>query len=391
MKKSRQSKIMQNVPMSGIREVISYANKLEQQGKEIIHLELGEPDFDTPQYIKDAAKKAIDEGKVHYPPFCGIPELRKAIAQKLSEQNGLTYTPDEIIVTIGVAQGIYAAFMSFINPGDEILIPNPGFLNYLYVPTIVDGVSKFYTLSEDTGFQVDIQEMKCLITKKTKMIILVSPNNPTGLMLSKKSLESVAEVAKENDLLVVSDEVYGRITYDGKKHISIASFPGMKERTIVLDGFSKYYAMTGWRLGYIAAPEELMDPMMRFCFYNTTSANSFAQWGALAAVTQGDEPSREMVAEYARRRDFLVDEINNLETISCVKPDGAFYVLMNIKQTGLSSGEFSKYLLDEAGVATVPGTVFGKAGEGYVRLSYANSYENINNAITKIGNALMKL
>jgi len=387
----RQANRMIEAPLSGIREVVSYANKLSQLGKEIIHLEIGEPDFDTPKQIKEGAKSALDEGKVHYPPLVGIDELRKALSEKFNKENGLNYAPEEIIITNGVSQGIFAAIMAFINDGDEILIPDPGFLNYMYVPKIAGGIIKTYSLKEENGFQPDVEEIRSLITNKTKMIALISPNNPTGSILKIESLKGIAELVIANNLLVVSDEVYERIIYDENVHISIASLPGMKERTIVLNGFSKYFAMTGWRLGYIAAPTPLIDPMMRLCFYNSTSANSFAQWGALEALLRDNSPSEDMVCEYKRRRDYLFTSLNNIEKLSCALPDGAFYMFLNIKEIGLTSQEFTKYILEEAGVATVPGIVFGKTGEGYVRLSYANSYENIVKAVERIKEAVAKL
>jgi aspartate/methionine/tyrosine aminotransferase len=264
-------------------------------------------------------------------------------------------------------------------------------LSYIYIPKIAQGIIKTYTLKEENNFQPDIEEIKAKTTEKTKMIVLISPNNPIGSILDGNSLNAIAEYAKENNLLVISDEIYERLIYGDEKNISIASLPGMKERTIVLNGFSKYFAMTGWRLGYIATNKTLIDPMFRFCFYNTTSANAFVQRGAVAALNQSNQPSENMKKEYQKRRDYLVAEINKIDRLSCLEPKGAFYVFVNIKKTGMDCESFANYLLEEEGIATVPGTNFGKSGEGFIRISYATSYENIVRAIPRIKAAVDKL
>jgi len=339
---------------------------------------LGEPDFDTPQHIKNATKVALDNGEVHYPPIAGIDGLKKAISKKLQNENKLEYLPEEIIVTTGVAQGMLASILCFLNEGEEILIPDPGYLSYIYIPKIAQGIIKTYSLNEENNFQIDKAELK-------------TPNNPTGSILDRNSLSNLADLAKEHNLLVISDEIYEKLTYGDEKNISIASFPGMKERTIILNGFSKYFAMTGWRLGYIAADKKLIDPMFRFCFYNTTSANSFVQWGAMAGLTESNQPSEKMKEEYRKRRDYLVTHINKIDKLSCLEPKGAFYLFVNIKKIGMDCETFAHYLLEEVGVATVPGTNFGKNGEGFIRISYATSYENIVKAIPRIKAAVSKL
>ena len=390
-KEISQAKRMENVLLSGIRKIVARANELEKQGRDVIHFDLGEPDFDTPQHIKNATKEALDKGEVHYSPIAGIDGLKKAISKKLQNENNLEYLPEEIIVTTGVAQGMLASILCFLNEGEEILIPDPGYLSYIYIPKIAQGIIKTYSLKEENNFQIDMEELKKKTTTKTKIIVLISPNNPTGSIIDKDSLFDVANFAKEHNLLVISDEIYERLTYGDEKNISIASFPGMKERTIILNGFSKYFAMTGWRLGYIAADKKLIDPMLRFCFYNTTSANSFVQWGAIAGLTENNQPSEKMKEEYQKRRDYLVTNINKIEKLSCLEPKGAFYLFVNIKKTGMDCETFANYLLEEVGVATVPGTNFGENGEGFIRMSYATSYENIVKAIPRIKAAVSKL
>jgi len=389
-KEIAQAKRMETVALSGIRKIVARANELDSQGRDVIHFDLGEPDFDTPSHIKEATKAALDRGEVHYPPIAGIAGLKEAIAGKLKRENQLDYLPEEVIVTTGVAQGMLASILCFLNEGEEILIPDPGYLSYIYIPRIAQGIIKTYGLYEANHFQIDAAELKEKITEKTKIIVLISPNNPIGSILNRDSLQAVADLAQQHNLLVISDEIYERLTY-GDEPKSIASLPGMKERTIILNGFSKYFAMTGWRLGYIAAHKQLIDPMFRFCFYNTTSANAFTQWGAIAGLTESNQPSEAMKAEYQKRRDYLVSQINQIDKLSCLEPKGAFYLFVNIKKTGMDSERFAHYLLEEVGVATVPGTNFGENGEGFIRMSYATSYENIVKAIPRIKKAVAQL
>ncbi len=390
-KKIVQADRMKDVYLSGIRKIVSRANELQKQGRDIIHFDLGEPDFDTPEYIKKATITAMEEGKVHYPPIAGIDELKQSISKKLKIDNGLNYVPEEIIVTTGVAQGMFASILCFLNQGEEVLIPDPGYLSYIYIPKIAQGIIKTYTLKEENNFQIDIKEIEDKITEKTKMIILISPNNPTGSVLEKETLEKVAEIAQKNNMLVISDEIYEKLIYDDYKNYSIAALPGMKERTIILNGFSKYYAMTGWRLGYIAADKSLIDPMVRFCFYNTTSANSFVQWGAFAGLEGNNTPSEEMRLEYQKRRDYLVENINKIDKLSCLKPKGAFYVFVNVSKTGMDGEAFSNHLLEKEGIATVPGINFGEQGRDFIRISYATSFEDIVKAIPRIKKAVDEL
>lgn len=379
----KQADRLKNVPMSKTRAIFAKCAELRRQGIEVTALTLGEPDFDTPEYVKDACKEALDLNLTKYEDNNGPFELRKAICEKLKVENGLEYTPDEISVTTGVAQGMFAAILSFLNPGDEIIVPDPVYLTYSAIPNIAGAVIKNYRLLEENDYQIDIDELESLVTEKAKMIVVVSPSNPTGGVLDKSSLEKIADVAKNHDLLVLSDEIYERLTYDeDKPAISIASLPGMKERTIVLNGLSKSMAMTGWRIGYMAAPIELIEPMNRMTFYMTAGATTFAAYAAIEAVKNLDGSIEKMRDEFKKRRDYLVAEINKMENFSCKMPEGAFYVFMNIKKTGMTSEEFCDFALDSARLAVVPGDAFGECGEGYVRMSYATSMENLKKAVS---------
>ena len=379
----KQADRLTNVPMSKTRAIFAKCAELRKQGIEVTALTLGEPDFDTPEYVKDACKEALDLNLTKYEDNNGPFELRKAICEKLKAENNLEYIPDEISVTTGVAQGMFAAILSYLNPGDEIIVPDPVYLTYSAIPNIAGAVIKNYRLLEENDYQIDIDELESLVTEKTKMIVVVSPSNPTGGVLDKSSLEKIADVAKNHDLLVLSDEIYERLTYDeDKPAISIASLPGMKERTIVLNGLSKSMAMTGWRIGYMAAPIELIEPMNRMTFYMTAGATTFAAHAAIEAVKNLDGSIEKMRDEFKKRRDYLVGEINKMENFSCKMPEGAFYVFMNIKKTGMTSEEFCDFALDSVRLAVVPGDAFGECGEGYVRMSYATSMENLKKAVS---------
>ena len=379
----KQADRLKNVPMSKTRAIFAKCAELRKHGIEVTALTLGEPDFDTPEYVKDACKEALDLNLTKYEDNNGPFELRKAICEKLKAENNLEYIPDEISVTTGVAQGMFAAILSYLNPGDEIIVPDPVYLTYSAIPNIAGAVIKNYRLLEENDYQIDIDELESLVTEKTKMIVVVSPSNPTGGVLDKSSLEKIADVAKNHDLLVLSDEIYERLTYDEDKlAISIASLPGMKERTIVLNGLSKSMAMTGWRIGYMAAPIELIEPMNRMTFYMTAGATTFAAHAAIEAVKNLDGSIEKMRDEFKKRRDYLVGEINKMENFSCKMPEGAFYVFMNIKKTGMTSEEFCDFALDSVRLAVVPGDAFGECGEGYVRMSYATSMENLKKAVS---------
>lgn len=379
----KQAHRLENLHTSGTRVVFSKCAELAAQGIFVTGLTLGQPDFDTPQYIIDACKRALDEGKTRYTDGSGIEELKEAICQKLSKENDLHYTPAEISVTTGVAQGMFVALLSTLNPGDEVLVPDPVYLTYSEIPSIAGAVIKKYDLLEENNYQVDVEQIRSLITDKTRMLVIVSPSNPTGGVLSRVSLEAIAAIAKEHDLLVLSDEIYDRFVYDEQQElVSIASLPGMKERSIVLNGFSKSMAMTGWRLGYIAAPEYMIEPMNRLSFYMTAGATTFVQYAGVAGLLEEDGSIERMRQEFKHRRDYLVEEINKLQHFSCKKPEGAFYIFMNIKKTGMTADEFCAYAIDKYRLATIPGTAFGRNGEGYVRLSYASSMDVLQKAVS---------
>lgn len=383
-----EAKRMQNAPLSKIREIIDYAEQLEKQGKEIIHLEIGEPDFDTPQNIIEAAKMALEEKKVHYGPVTGIASLRESIVKDFKKKYQVEYELGEVLITHGVAHGIFLALMAYLDPGDEILVPSPGYLCYFTVPNIAGAKAVEYPLTQVNRYQISIAEIEPLITDKTKAILLNSPLNPSGMILNRKSLENVLQLAEKYDLLIISDEIYAEMTYENKKFYSMASLPGAKKRTIILNGFSKYYAMTGWRIGYILCDKSLMDPLMRLSFYSISCPNTFVQYAAQTALDEDDWESKQMLYEYEKRRNYLVQALNELPNCHCTMPDGAFYVFLNIKKTGMSSEYFCKYMLEKVGVAIIPGCVFGKNGEGFVRISYSNSLENLKKATNLMYNAL---
>ena len=376
---------------SGIRKVNEKALAMERAGERVLHFELGRPDFDTPDYIKKAAFRALTEGKVHYTSNFGCMEVRQAIADKLKRENNIDYKPGEVLVTVGLSEAVFAVLATILNRGDEILVPDPVWLNYMNVPNLLGAKPVTYSLKEENGFQMDLDEVRSKITPRTKAVVIVTPNNPTGGVLSERVLKELAEIAVANDLMVLSDEVYERLIYDGEKHVSIASLPGMKERTFTLNGMSKAYAMDGWRLGYVAAPEEYILAMNKFHQYNTTCAPNFVQLASAAALNEEGDEVNAMVREYKRRRNHAVKAINEIPGLSCQCPKGAFYIFINIKELGMKSAEAADYLLEEAKIALVPGDVFGPGGEGYLRMSFANSYENVVEGCERLAEAVKAL
>lgn len=373
-----QSIISERIPYSKIRQMMDAAAKMEEGGERLIHLEIGRPDFNTPDNIVQAAIDALKAGKVHYTANAGIIELRSAIAKKYSDRHSLNYAPaTEVLVTNGVAEAIYLAMRALLNPGEQVLIPNPTWINYEVVPLtgFIEPVS--YSLNEGNDFVPDIEELERLVTPRTKMLVLVNPSNPTGKLLSRAHLEKLAAFAVKHDLIVASDEVYEDIVYAPAKFVSIATLPGMRDRTVILNGFSKTYSMTGWRIGYAVGKAEFINPMLRLHQYALTSVNSFAQWGALEALVGTQEPFYKMHAEFTRRRDFIYERISNIQGLSCSKPEGAFYLFINVKDLGLSGHESADILLQKYGVVSVPGESFGREGAGYLRISYASSMEDL--------------
>ena len=378
------SKRMNQMIPSGIRKVNEKALAMERNGVSVLHFEIGRPDFDTPAYIKKAAMESIDAGHVFY---FGTAELREEIARKLERENHILYKPTEILVTVGLSEAVFAVLAAILDEGDEILVPDPVWLNYINVPRFLGAVPVSYSLHEETGFQMNLQEIKEKITPKTKAIVLVTPNNPTGGVLEKDVLQDVAAIAQKNNLFVISDEIYERLIYDKAVHISIASLPGMKERTFTLNGMSKAYSMTGWRIGYVAAPEAYIQAINKFHQHNTTCAPSFVQDAAVVALHDEQDEVQRMVAEYERRRNYAVQAINAIPGLHCTCPKGAFYIFINCKALGKSSEELASYLLDTAHIALVPGNVFGTGGEGYLRMSFANSYEHIVEGCSRLADA----
>ena len=376
---------------SGIRKVNEKALAMEREGHKVLHFEIGRPDFDTPEYIKKAAFEALTAGKVHYTSNFGVMELRQVIADKLKRDNNVDYKASEILVTVGLSEAVFAVLATILNEGDEILVPDPVWLNYINVPNLLGAKAVTYDLKEENGYQMDLNEIRAKITDKTRAVVIITPNNPTGGVLSEDVLSDLAQIVVENDLMVISDEIYERLVYDGAKHVSIASLPGMKERTFTMNGMSKAYAMDGWRLGYVAAPEEYVMAMNKFHQHNTTCAPAFVQAAAMAALTQEGEEVNDMVKEYQRRRDYAVKAINEIEGISCQCPKGAFYIFINCKSLGMTSADLSAYLLENAKIAMVPGDVFGPGGEGYLRMSFANSYENIVEGCANLKKAVEQL
>lgn len=372
---------------SGIRKINEKTLEMERAGKKIYHFEVGRPDFDTPKIIKDATIKSIENGDVFYTSNYGIMPLREAVAEKLRNENNLDYAAKEVLITAGATESIYDSYSLILEEGDEILLPNPCWPNYVNAAYIMGAVPVRYSLAEENDFQIDFDELEGLVTEKTKAIVIINPSNPIGSMFTLETLEKLANFAKKKDILVISDEIYEKIIYGNKKHISIASLDGMKERTITINGFSKTYSMTGFRLAYIAAPEEFIRVLNIIHQHNTSCATSFVQHGGITALKEGGDASEEMVKEYKRRRDYIVEKVNSIEGLRLNAPDGAFYAFINIKGLGISSEEFCNYLLDEECVAIVPGTVFGSAGEGFVRFSYASSYEDIVEGLNRMEKA----
>jgi aspartate aminotransferase len=367
--------------------VLAKAKAMERQGKSIIHLQIGEPDFDTPKNISEAGIKAIHEGKTHYAPSGGIPEAREVAAEYLSKTRNINVTAENVIIMPGAKPFLFCSLIALINEGDEVIVPNPGYPTYRSIVKFVGAKPVPVRLREDNDFRFSIDEFRSLVTPRTKMVILNSPGNPTGGVLTWEDLVAIYEVARKHDLWVLSDEIYSRLIYDGEFK-SIAMIPGAMERSIIIDGMSKTYAMTGWRLGYAAMPKELAQYFFTLAINNFSSTATFAQYALIEALTGPQTDVDNMVAEFHRRRGVIVDGLNAIEGISCHKPEGAFYVFPNITKTGLKSQEFADMMLEEAGVACLSGTAFGEYGEGYIRFSYANSVENIQEALARIKRVL---
>ena len=386
------SRRAQSIKASSTLAISAKAAELKAQGKDMVTFGVGEPDFDTPAHIREAAKKAIDEGKTRYTPAAGTPALRKAVCDKLKKDNGLDYEPAQVVISNGAKHSLMNAFMAILNEGDEVIIPAPFWLSYAEMVKIAGGVPVVVHTKKENNFMLTKEELEGAYTAKTKALILTSPSNPTGMISSLEDLQMVADFAVAHDIFVISDEIYAELTYGGKNHVSIASVEGMKERTVVLNCFAKSFSMTGWRLGYEAGPKELMKVINKVHAYIIMCTPTMSQYGAIEALRDDalcDSDVGAMREAYDERRQYLVKALNDMG-LTCFEPRGAFYVFPSIAVTGLTSQEFCERLLHEASVAVVPGDAFGKSGEGHVRISYAYSMDQLQTAMGKIRKFLQK-
>jgi aspartate/methionine/tyrosine aminotransferase len=368
----------------GAYQVLARANQLEAAGREIIHLEIGQPDYPTFENVSQAGIDAIRSGKTRYTPPAGMPSLREALAADAGRRRGIKVQPEEVVVSPGGKPNLFFPTLALVEPGDEVIYPNPGFPTYEAMIKVAGGVPIAVPLLEKNQFSFDLEAFDKLINEKTRLIILNSPSNPTGGVIPPADLEHIASQAERYDCWVMSDELYTRIVYEGLEAPSIASLPGMQERTIIVDGFSKTYSMTGWRLGFGIMPRELAERVDLLLTHSIGSTAHFTQFAGLEAITGPQDMVQVMVTEYQLRRDVIVDGLNDIPGFVCQKPQGAFYVFPNITGTGMDSTELANLILEKAGVALLPGNSFGKYGEGYLRLSYANSIENIQKGLERI-------
>ena len=376
---------MDNIPFSGIRKVFEKVNALESAGQKIIHLEIGRPDFNSPDHVVNAAMGALKAGKVHYTSNYGIAELRDAIAKKLSIENGIDYNAtNEIIVTAGANEAVFISMLALINPGDEVLIPCPCWPAYFSCVHMAGGIPVPVKTDVENGFTLDIANLEAAITSKTKMLILNTPNNPTGAVYDRNLLLSVARLVEKHELLVLSDEIYEKIIYDDNTHVSFASLPGMRKNTLTINGFSKAYSMTGWRLAYIAADQNMISALIRIHQNTIACATSFAQWGGAKALTGPMEAVEKMVQEFQRRRNLVCRRINDISRLGLKKPCGAFYAFIDISKLNMDSFKAAEQILEQARVAVVPGGTFGAFGDNFIRISYASTYENLERSMNQI-------
>lgn len=377
----------ESLGLSGIRVIFERAAKIP----DAIRLEFGEPDFDTPSNIRSAAIEAIKKGMTKYTSSAGIPELRKAIASKFKRDNGIDYEPmKEIMVTAGATAGLNLALLATVDVGEEVLVPNPGWATYVHAVNITGAKPVMYSLREETGYAVEIENLRKLVTPKTRAILINTPSNPMGSILSRKNIIDISEFAKENNLTVLSDEVYEKFLYQesGNEHISIASMPGMRERVVTINAFSKTYAMTGWRIGYIGAPETITAAMIKINAATSSCISTVNQYAGLEALNGPQESVSNMISAFTTRRQILVKGLNEFRGFKCSVPRGAFYTFPNIIDTGYSSEKLAMKIVEDAHVAVVPGSAFGSQGEGHLRVAYANSIENIQEALDRMRKAL---
>ena len=385
----RKAHRLDNLTFSKIRMTSKLMDELEASGKEIVRFTYGQPDFPTPQYIVDACKKALDDGFTTYPDYCGPLNFRQAVCDKYERENGLKFDADQVISTCGAAQAAYLVLTTFLDPGDEVIIPNPMYNIYKIIGQICGATVKEYALKEENDFQIDTKELAGLITDKTKMIVICSPSNPVGGVLTKENLQAVADIVGDKDIFICSDEIYERLTYDGVEPVSPASIPSLREKTIIINGFSKAFAMTGWRFGYVITPKEFWEPLYLHAGHQVSGIPAFVL--EAGAVALNDEPKYKTVEmmrqSFDERRQFLVKEINSMKHFSCLTPKGAFYIFMNIKKTGMTSDEFCDWLVQNYGIAMITGSCFGSEGEGFVRISYAYSMEECKKAMVLLHQA----
>ncbi len=374
---------MSRIGVESAFDVLVRAKALEAQGRSVIHLEIGEPDFPTPGHIVDAAKRALDEGWTHYGSPQGQPDLREAIAAHVSRTRGIDVGPQHVSVVPGGKPIIFFPMLALLEPGDEVIYPNPGFPIYESMIRFIGATPIAMPLEESRGFSFDLNLFRDRLTDRTKMVILNSPQNPTGGVIPREDLKALADMLRDRDVVVLSDEIYSQIYY-GEAPASITGFPGMLEKTIILDGFSKTYAMTGWRMGYGVMPEWIVDAVTKLMVNSNSCTASFTQRAGLAALTGPQDAVHSMVAEFRRRRDAFCARLNQIPGIRCPLPGGAFYAFANVEGTGMSSKDFADYLLTDAGVASLNGGSFGQYGEGFVRFSYANSLANLMEAVERI-------
>ncbi len=364
-------------------EVLNKVKKLEAAGHNIVHMQLGQPDFDTPDFIKDAAIESMKAGNTGYSPSAGLPELKQAVVDYTTRWKGFTPSPSEVVVMSGGKPVFFNAFLVCINPGDEVLYPDPGYPIYRTAVQLMGGTPVPYTLREERGFRFELNEFESKITAKTKMIVINSPHNPTGGILTREDMEGIASLARRHDLFILSDEIYSRMLYDGE-HVSIGVFPGMRDHAIILDGWSKTFAMTGWRLGYGIMPEAVAAQVIR-CIANSTSCTpAFVQAAGVAALMGPRDEIDFMMSRFKARRDLITRLLNEIPGFRCSVPPGAFYAFPNISGTGMKSKELQTGLLEEAGVACLSGTSFGETGEGFLRFSYATSVDNIKEGMSRV-------
>ena len=374
------AQVVQEIKPSGIRKFFDIVSEM----KDAISLGVGEPDFDTPWHVREEGIYSLEKGKTFYTSNAGLKELRAEIASYMNHRFQISYNADkEILITVGGSEGIDLAIRALVNPGEEVLIPMPSFVSYLPCVQLAYGVPVVIELKEENEFRLTKEQLLEHITDKTKLLVLPFPNNPTGAIMPRRELEEIAKVCVEKDIFVVSDEIYAELSYYGERHVSIAEMPGMKERTVLINGFSKAYAMTGWRLGYVCAPENILSQMLKIHQFAIMCAPTTSQYAAVEAMRNGDKDVAEMTQSYNQRRRFLLNEFRQMG-LECFEPYGAFYVFPNIKKYGMTSEEFAERLLEEEKVAVVPGTAFGDCGEGYVRISYAYSLERLKLALDRI-------